>query len=98
MAISDEDVLHVARLARLTLSGDEVARTAEQLSAILGHVDALRELDLTGVPPTAHALQMENVTRPDEPRPSWPRDEVLAGAPAVQDGMFRVPPTGGAQE
>ena len=98
MAISDEDVLHVARLARLTLSDDEVKRTAEQLSAILGHVDALRELDLTGVPPTAHALQMENVTRPDKPRPSWPRDEVLAGAPAVQDGMFRVPPTGGAQE
>ena len=98
MAISDEDVLHVARLARLTLSDDEVKRTAEQLSAILGHVGALRELDLTAVPPTAHALQMENVTRLDEPRPSWPRDAVLAGAPAVQDGMFRVPPTGGAQE
>ena len=98
MAISDEDVLHVARLARLTLSDDEVKRTAEQLSAILGHVDALRELDLTGVPPTAHALQMENVTRLDEPRPSWPRDAVLAGAPGVQGGMFRVPPTGGAQE
>ena len=98
MAISDDDVLHVARLARLTLSDDEVKRTAEQLSAILGHVDELRELDLTGVPPSALALQMENVTRPVEPRPSWPRDEVLADAPAVQDGMFRVPPTGGAQE
>jgi aspartyl-tRNA(Asn)/glutamyl-tRNA(Gln) amidotransferase subunit C len=98
MAISDDDVLHVARLARLTLTDDEVARAAEQLSAILGHVDALRELDLTGVPPTAHALQMENVMRPDRSRPSWPRDEVLADAPAVQDGMFRVPPTGGAQE
>ena len=80
MAISDEDVLHVARLARLTLSDAEVTRAAEQLSAILGHVDALRELELSGVPPTAHALQMENVTRPDKPRPSWPRDEVLAGA------------------
>ena len=57
MAISDDDVLHVARLARLTLSDDEVKRTAEQLSAILGHVDALRELDLTGVPPTGGAQE-----------------------------------------
>ena len=69
MAISDEDVLHVARLARLSLSGDEVARTAEQLSAILGHVDALRELDLTGVPPTA-VLYGCAVVRAGRPRRS----------------------------
>jgi aspartyl-tRNA(Asn)/glutamyl-tRNA(Gln) amidotransferase subunit C len=98
MAITEDDVLHVARLARLTLSGDEVAKTVEQLSGILEHVDALREVDLEGVPATAHALSIENVTREDTPRPSWPRDEVLDGAPDAQDGMFRVPPTGGAQE
>ena len=89
----DEDVLHVARLARLPLTDDEVARTAEQLSAILGHVEALVQLDLAGVPPTAHVLEVENVARPDVPRPCWPRDEVLEGAPDAQDGMFRVPPT-----
>ena len=93
MAISSDDVLHVARLANLSLSDDEVARMSEQLSGILGHVDALAALDLEGVPPTAHALEVENVTRPDRPRPSWPRDEVLANAPAAQDGAFRVPPT-----
>ena len=98
MAITDEDVLHVARLARLTLSGDEVAKAVEQLSGILAHVDALREVDLEGVPATAHAVPIENVTRPDVPRPSWPLDEVLGGAPDAHEGMFRVPPTGGAQE
>ena len=98
MAITEDDVRHVARLARLNLSGDEAVRMVEQLSDILGHVEALRELDLTDVPATAHALALENVTRADDPRPSWPRDEVLEGAPDVQDGMFRVPPTGGAQE
>ncbi len=93
MPISSDDVLHVARLANLPLSDEEVARMSEQLSGILEHVDALSELDLDGVPPTAHALDVENVTRPDEVRPSWPRDEVLADAPASQDGMIRVPPT-----
>jgi aspartyl-tRNA(Asn)/glutamyl-tRNA(Gln) amidotransferase subunit C len=93
MAISSDDVLHVARLANLSLDDEEVARMSEQLSGILEHVAALSSLDLDGIPPTAHALDVQNVTRPDEVRPSWPRDEVLAGAPAAQDGMFRVPPT-----
>ena len=93
MTISSDDVLHVARLANLSLTDDEVARMSEQLTGILGHVDALRALDLDSVPPTAHALDIENVTRPDTPRPSWPRDEVLSNAPAPQDGAFRVPPT-----
>jgi aspartyl-tRNA(Asn)/glutamyl-tRNA(Gln) amidotransferase subunit C len=93
MPISADDVLHVARLANLSLNDDEVGRMSEQLSGILEHVDALSSLDLAGVPPTAHALDLQNVTRPDEVRPSWPRDEVLANAPAAQDGMFRVPPT-----
>jgi aspartyl-tRNA(Asn)/glutamyl-tRNA(Gln) amidotransferase subunit C len=93
MAISSDDVLHVARLANLSLSEDEVTRMSEQLSGILGHVEALAGLDLAGVPPTAHALDLENVTRPDLPRPSWPQAEVLDGAPSPQDGAFRVPPT-----
>ena len=93
MAISSDDVLHVARLANLSLSDDEVARMSEQLSGILDHVQALAGLELGEVPPTAHALDLENVTRPDHPRPSWPLDEVLANAPAAQDGAFRVPPT-----
>ena len=93
MAISSDDVLHVAALANLSLSEEEVARMSEQLSGILGHVEALQSLDLEDVPPTAHALDVENVTRPDAPRPSWPPDEVLAGAPSAQDGLFRVPPT-----
>jgi aspartyl-tRNA(Asn)/glutamyl-tRNA(Gln) amidotransferase subunit C len=93
MAISSDDVLHVAQLANLPLSESEVARMSEQLSGILGHVEALSGLDLEGVPPTSHALELENVTRPDEPRPCWPREDVLANAPDAQDGMFRVPPT-----
>jgi len=93
MAISSDDVLHVARLANLSVDESEVARMSEQLSGILQHVEALSALDLAGVPPTAHALDVQNVTGPDVPRPSWPRDEVLANAPDVQDGMFRVPPT-----
>jgi aspartyl-tRNA(Asn)/glutamyl-tRNA(Gln) amidotransferase subunit C len=93
MAISSDDVLHVARLANLSLSDAEVERMSEQLSGILGHVEALASLDLTDVPPTAHALDIENVTRPDRPRPSWPREQVREYAPTAQDGAFRVPPT-----
>jgi len=93
VSISADDVLHVARLARLELTDAEVQRMSEQLSSILGNVEALQGLDLTDVPVTAHALAIENVTRPDTSRPSWPRDEVLSNAPAPQDGAFRVPPT-----
>ncbi|HUZ83452.1 MAG TPA: Asp-tRNA(Asn)/Glu-tRNA(Gln) amidotransferase subunit GatC [Gaiellales bacterium] len=93
MAISDDEVLHVARLARLSLTADEVAAMAGQLSTILSHVDALSGLDLTGVAPTAHALDLANVTRPDRSRPSWPLEDVLRNAPDAVDGAFRVPPT-----
>lgn len=92
MAISREDVLHVASLARLTLTEDEVGRATEQLSGILEHVAALSDLDLEGVEPTAHALDLQNVTRPDRVRPSWPLDEVLSNAPEAEQGAFRVPP------
>ena len=93
MAISRDDAVHVARLARLSLTDDELDTMVGQLSSILEHVQALSDLDLAAVEPTAHALDVRNVTRPDEPRPSWPLDEVLANAPAPQDGAFRVPPT-----
>ena len=93
MGISNDDVLHVASLARITLADDEVERMAAQLSTVLGHVEALRELDLAGVEPTAHALDLANVTRPDRSRRPWPREELLAGAPAPEQGAFRVPPT-----
>ena len=93
MAISDADVLHVARLARLRLDHDEVGRMREQLSTILGHVQELSKLDLGDVAPTAHALDLSNSVRPDASRPSWPRDEALREAPDPADGGVRVPPT-----
>jgi len=93
MAISDADVLHVARLARLRLDPEDVGRMREELSTILGHVQELSTLDLGDVAPTAHALDVSNSVRPDAARPSWPRDDVLRQAPDPADGGFRVPPT-----
>lgn len=89
--IDREQVLHVAKLARLRLSDAEVERMAGELSGILGHVDRISELDLDDVPPTSHVVDLENVLRPDEPRPSWPREAVLEQAPDPADGAFRVP-------
>jgi aspartyl-tRNA(Asn)/glutamyl-tRNA(Gln) amidotransferase subunit C len=90
--ISREEVLHVARLARLELSDDEVARFQEQLSAILESVSKVSELDLSDVPPTAHPLEIANAWGEDEVRPSLTRDEVFANAPDRDDDHFRVPP------
>jgi aspartyl-tRNA(Asn)/glutamyl-tRNA(Gln) amidotransferase subunit C len=92
--IDRADVLHVARLARLELSGEEVDRMAGELSAVLGHIEKISELDLEGVAPTSHVVEVANALRPDEPRPSLPRDEALAAAPAVADGGFEVPSPG----
>jgi aspartyl-tRNA(Asn)/glutamyl-tRNA(Gln) amidotransferase subunit C len=92
MAITREDVLHVARLARLELSADEVERFQEQLAAILDAVSKVQELDLAGVPPTSHPLDVVNVWREDEPRPSLPVEEALANAPDRDGDLFRVPP------
>ena len=89
--IEREQVLHVARLARLRLSDDEIERIASELSGILEHVDRIAELDLNGVAPTSHVVELENVLRPDEPRPSWPREVVLDQAPDPAEGAFRVP-------
>ncbi|MEX0971969.1 MAG: Asp-tRNA(Asn)/Glu-tRNA(Gln) amidotransferase subunit GatC [Solirubrobacterales bacterium] len=89
--IEREQVLHVAKLARLRLSEIEIEKMAGELSGILEHVDRIGELDLEGVAPTSHVVELENVLRPDEPRESWPRDAVLAQAPDPADGAFRVP-------
>lgn len=81
----------MARLARLRLSEAEVDKMAGELSGILEHVDRISELDLDGVEPTSHVIELENVLRADEPRPSWPREAVLEQAPDPADGAFRVP-------
>jgi aspartyl-tRNA(Asn)/glutamyl-tRNA(Gln) amidotransferase subunit C len=89
--ITRDDVEHVARLARLAVTESEADEIAKQLGVILEHAQDLAELDLDGVPPTAHPLAMTNVVRADEVRPGVDRDEVLAQAPAAEDGQFRVP-------
>ncbi|MDQ1445504.1 MAG: aspartyl-tRNA(Asn)/glutamyl-tRNA(Gln) amidotransferase subunit [Acidimicrobiaceae bacterium] len=89
--ISPADVAHVARLARLDISDDEIELFAEQLAAVLEHADDVAALDTAGVPVTAHPIPLQNVFREDVERPSLDRDEVLAMAPAAEDGRFRVP-------
>lgn len=89
--ITKETVRHVAKLARLELTPDEEEAFTQQLGQILGYVDQLKAVDTKGVEPNLQALPLSNVLRSDEPRPSWPRDEVLANAPAAEQGMFRVP-------
>jgi aspartyl-tRNA(Asn)/glutamyl-tRNA(Gln) amidotransferase subunit C len=94
MAISREDVLHVAALAQLELAEDEIARLTEELNAILTAVGKVSELDLSDVPPTSHPLAVVNVLRPDEPQTSLALDDVFANAPERDGDAFRVPPTG----
>ena len=89
--IDREQVLHVARLARLELSEDEVERMAAELSGILDHVARISALELDGVEPTSHVIELENVWRADEPEPSLPRERALEPAPDPADGSFRVP-------
>jgi aspartyl-tRNA(Asn)/glutamyl-tRNA(Gln) amidotransferase subunit C len=89
--IDRDQVLHVARLARLALTDEEVDRMSGELPAILEHVERMNQLDLDGVEPTSHVVELENVLRADEPRPSWARDRVLDGAPDPFEGAFRVP-------
>ncbi|HEY2259943.1 MAG TPA: Asp-tRNA(Asn)/Glu-tRNA(Gln) amidotransferase subunit GatC [Solirubrobacteraceae bacterium] len=91
-------VLHVARLARLELDEAEVERMAAELSKVLDHVEQIRELDLEGVPPTSHVVDVTGVVRPDEPVPSLPRDVILAQAPEPVDGGFGVPSPGPSSE
>ena len=93
--IDREQVLHVARLARLRLSEEEVERFQRELSTILDHIETINEIEgLDDVEPTSHVVEVENVLRADEPRPSWPREKVLEQAPDVAEGGFRVPSPG----
>ena len=92
--IDRDQVLHVAKLARLRLSDEEVERMSGELSKILDHVETIGGLDLDGVPPTSHVLELENVLREDTPRPSLPRDDALEQAPDPARDGFRVPSPG----
>lgn len=91
MALVDIDVKYVAHLARLALTPEEEKTLGAQLGNILGYIDKLRELDVTNVEPTAHAVPMVNVTRADEVRPSLPREAALRNAPRQAGGLFVVP-------
>ena len=92
--IDREQVLHVAKLARLELEPDEVERMSGELSKILEHIERLNELDLDEVEPTSHVVELENVLRPDVPRPSLPRERALEQAPDATPEGFRVPSPG----
>ena len=91
MSIDRDQVLHVAKLARLSLTDEEVETMASELSSILQHIEHISELDLAGVPPTTHVVEVANALREDVPGKSLDRDVVLEQAPAVQDGGFLVP-------
>lgn len=98
MSISHDDVNYVARLAKLKFGPEELDRYAGQLSTILGHIDKISELDLSGVEPTSHVLELSNVFREDTSRPSLLQEEALLGGPEVEEGAFRVPPILEAEE
>jgi aspartyl-tRNA(Asn)/glutamyl-tRNA(Gln) amidotransferase subunit C len=94
--LTRDEVVHVARLARLSLTDEEVERFTPQLAKIIGHAADIASLDLGAVAPTAHPIALRNVFRSDEPIACSDRDEVLAAAPDVQDGRFKVPRIVGA--
>jgi aspartyl-tRNA(Asn)/glutamyl-tRNA(Gln) amidotransferase subunit C len=90
MAITREEVRHVAMLFRMSLSEEEIARLQQQLSQIIDYFQVLQQVNTEGVPPTSHTLALENVMRDDEPRPSYPAEDILANAPLSEGGFFRV--------
>ena len=92
MTITRAEVAHVARLARLGLTDDEMDRLATELDHILDAMQELQQLDTSSIPPTAQVIPLQNVMREDVPRPSWPLDDILENAPRTQDGQFLVPP------
>jgi aspartyl-tRNA(Asn)/glutamyl-tRNA(Gln) amidotransferase subunit C len=89
--IDRDEVLHVARLARLELSDEEVQRMTAELAKVLDHIEQISELDLDDVAPTSHVVDVSNAVREDVARPSWPREVMLSQAPEVVDGGFAVP-------
>jgi aspartyl-tRNA(Asn)/glutamyl-tRNA(Gln) amidotransferase subunit C len=96
--LSREEVDYVAALARLELSDTEADAMASELSHVLAHIDSIRRLDLDGVPPTSHVVEVTDAQRPDVPVPSLARDVILAAAPEVADGGFAVPSPGASSE
>ena len=90
MAITRDEVRHVAMLFRMSMDEEEVAKFQQQLSQILDYFQVLRQIDTEGVPPTSHPIALENVMRADEPRPSYPPEDILANAPLSERGFFRV--------
>ena len=90
MRLSCEEVEHIAELAKLGLTEEEKERFSQQLSAILEYAQMLQELDTEAIPPTAQVITLQNVMRPDEVRPSFPREDILANAPAAEKGCFKV--------
>jgi len=90
MPLSRDEVLHVAKLARVGLTEDDVTKFQHQLSDILDHFESLRQIDTEDVPPTTHTLPLENIMAADEPRPSLAPEAALANAPLAQDGYLRV--------
>lgn len=90
MALTAEEVRHIATLARIAVSPEEVERLREQLSGILDHFQVLNDIDTSNVPPTAQALALQSIQRPDEVQPSLPRSEILRNAPRTEDGYIRV--------
>jgi aspartyl-tRNA(Asn)/glutamyl-tRNA(Gln) amidotransferase subunit C len=92
--LSRDQVLHVARLARLELTEAEVEKMAGELSGVLAHIERISELELDDVAPTSHVVAVQNVLRADEPRPSLPREVVLEAAPDPVETGFRVPSPG----
>ncbi|MDX1435173.1 MAG: Asp-tRNA(Asn)/Glu-tRNA(Gln) amidotransferase subunit GatC [Anaerolineales bacterium] len=92
MSLSIEEVRHIAELARLKLTDEELETYRVQLSSILDHVDSLQDLDTSGIPPTSSVLPPQTVLRQDEPRPGLTLDQVLKNAPDAEKGQFRVPP------
>ena len=90
MPLTPEEVTHIARLARVGLSEDDISRFQGQLSQILDYFERLQEVDTENVPPTAHTLAMHNVMRDDEPRSSFDKEDILANAPQREGDLFRV--------
>jgi len=91
MSLSEHDVRHVAMLARLALTDDEVEAMRTDLNSILGHIDDIQRLDLSEVPPMAHAIKVVNVTRPDVVTPSFPQHVAVMNAPQSENGAFVIP-------
>ena len=91
MAAVDIDVNYVAHLARIGLTPEETAKFGEQLGQVLGYIEKLREVDVSGIEPTAHAFPLINITRADEVKPSMPHEEALRNAPSKANGLFMVP-------